>query len=823
MTKRALTLEGQLKKITDRLDDIAVAETIPETGGGLWVPEVWVATKQLGPFYTTDFVADPRFIDGVPTWTAFNAGLNLAEDCLGFRGDPWDPAYRQYSLMEDGLYRKEGAGNWVCMLTKAAAHAAVGGDNLAGSFFGLNGLSCSINHRGWVGVLYTDLDSGAGWNSNIFISEDYGASWTNHSISSGWSVTARAAHSLTVGAYQGTSPYLPGLVMYCMGARAAASTGLWRSLDKGLTWSNVSIGAAHFHCHILVDPNDQSRVFIGMRDGAGPWHVAVSLDHGATIADYDGNASEVLGYQEAYYHISVAMDERQTVRTGAQAFRAHIHMTRNNGAIWDEPTPQFSANQLGISLVQDAPDKLYLLRQASGVVADAWHTIWASENEGREMTPKSGANCNIAGTGGGDSIPFDCAGIVGILQVWTSPTRHPFNSTEHIGTLDDLPGVLADPQTPIAHDILSAYHSDALAAGVSRGSLIYGNATPKWAELTLGAAGLIVVSDGADVAWGTLRAITVNDANPGLIITQAGAGASLSLPSATTAAKGVILGGDVAVFRSAADQLELDAGDKLIVDFGDLGGGGYIRFRNIGNNLDAAIYEANNDVLYIQAGDADEIIFRDDAAANMMVLDTATGQLKLPTVGAGAGLLIGGDAQIYRNGADLTFLDSIVGTFTLQDLGANFIPAHAFYITDGAPSQSVLGPIAWQSMPTWSLDDGGIAASEAIGAQIVVPVTGNIEVKLYYAMESAAAGNVRLVLNYLPLADGEDTNAAGVYAVVVSAVPGTAKFLKVETMIASMAVTAGDLVRLNVIRNGGNAADTAAGDLHFLGLFVQYV
>lgn len=52
-----------------------------------------------------------------------------------------------------------------------------------------------------------------------------------------------------------------------------------------------------------------------------------------------------------------------------------------------------------------------------------------------------------------------------------------------------------------AHNILSAQHGDSLTAGVTRGSIIYGNATPKWAELTVGDAGDILGTDGTDVAW----------------------------------------------------------------------------------------------------------------------------------------------------------------------------------------------------------------------------------------------------------------------------------------------------------------------------------
>lgn len=44
-------------------------------------------------------------------------------------------------------------------------------------------------------------------------------------------------------------------------------------------------------------------------------------------------------------------------------------------------------------------------------------------------------------------------------------------------------------------------HTDTVAATVSRGSLIYGNSTPKWDELTIGAANALLGSDGTDVSW----------------------------------------------------------------------------------------------------------------------------------------------------------------------------------------------------------------------------------------------------------------------------------------------------------------------------------
>ena len=409
---------------------------------GNWIQKVYIATATHGVFYTDGFVTDTDYIHGVPVWTAINTGLNLAFQCLGFRGDAFHPESRQYCLMEDALYRREDGGNWVSILTLAQAVAITGGD-VALSSFGRNGLNCNINREGWVGVLFNTVNMAHSHVKLALIySTDFGATW-NESIIEDWNISTRGrTFSLTVGAYIGTSPYPAGQVMYC---GVDATPRLAITLDGGATWNYGAIlGAASYTCHILVDPNDQSRVFVGGRDGAGPWHVTVSLDHGATINDYDLNGSEPMGDTSVgatYYHLSVAMDERKTVRVGAQALLAqHLHTTRDDGGSWQEPTPQHSADHLGISLVQTAPDFLYLLRQWSGGVVsppESCHVVFASEDEGQTMVPKAGANACTADTGGGDSIPYNCGGVRGILEVWTDPDLPP---------LGRLPGQITWPQ-----------------------------------------------------------------------------------------------------------------------------------------------------------------------------------------------------------------------------------------------------------------------------------------------------------------------------------------------------------------------------------------
>lgn len=60
--------------------------------------------------------------------------------------------------------------------------------------------------------------------------------------------------------------------------------------------------------------------------------------------------------------------------------------------------------------------------------------------------------------------------------------------------------VLASP----VHAMLDgSVHSDSVADAVTRGSIIYGNATPKWDELVVGGADTFLGSDGTDLSYRT--------------------------------------------------------------------------------------------------------------------------------------------------------------------------------------------------------------------------------------------------------------------------------------------------------------------------------
>jgi hypothetical protein len=58
------------------------------------------------------------------------------------------------------------------------------------------------------------------------------------------------------------------------------------------------------------------------------------------------------------------------------------------------------------------------------------------------------------------------------------------------------------------HTLLSTTHSDTVVNAVTRGSLIYGNATPAWDELVLGTSEFVLYSNGTDATYVRLGAVT---------------------------------------------------------------------------------------------------------------------------------------------------------------------------------------------------------------------------------------------------------------------------------------------------------------------------
>ena len=122
----------------------------------------------------------------------------------------------------------------------------------------------------------------------------------------------------------------------------------------------------------------------------------------------------------------------------------------------------------------------------------------------------------VTGLDGGSALNTTAyASVIG-------PNAYSSNTTNYTGVAAAIDYQI--PSGAFAHNLLAATHSDSVAQTVSRGSLIYGNTTPAWDELVIGAAGSILRSDGTDFAW------TINPT-----ITGYGRFGSASAPTNTTA------------------------------------------------------------------------------------------------------------------------------------------------------------------------------------------------------------------------------------------------------------------------------------------------
>ena len=130
-----------------------------------------------------------------------------------------------------------------------------------------------------------------------------------------------------------------------------------------------------------------------------------------------------------------------------------------------------------------------------------------------------------------------------------------------------------------AHALLSATHSDTVVQTVSRGSLIYGNSTPKWDELTIGASGKVIHSDGTDASWQSLvdadipNTITIDTATTATLGDSATAFFSTgtlepSLLSSTAMADDKVWVGDSssAVTPKAVPDCDTSTTSKLLYD-----------------------------------------------------------------------------------------------------------------------------------------------------------------------------------------------------------------------------------------------------------------
>lgn len=101
-----------------------------------------------------------------------------------------------------------------------------------------------------------------------------------------------------------------------------------------------------------------------------------------------------------------------------------------------------------------------------------------------------------------------------ILTFGTLPDRLPVGANGLAVVADSAValGIKWAAPASAAHNLLSTTHGDTAANAPLRGALIVGNATPAWARLALGAAGLLLKSDGTDAVWGQVTPVVLRPA-----------------------------------------------------------------------------------------------------------------------------------------------------------------------------------------------------------------------------------------------------------------------------------------------------------------------
>lgn len=145
-------------------------------------------------------------------------------------------------------------------------------------------------------------------------------------------------------------------------------------------------------------------------------------------------------------------------------------------------------------------------------------------------------------------------------------------------------------------------------------------------------------------------------------------------------------------------------------------------------------------------------------------------------------------------------------------------PQTSIHLTVGDFDYTSAARSQHSSFPSLDYDDTAVEVGYSAFFLPAEYKGATLTVKLAFAMASATAGAVRWIIQYFCCADGEDIATAVTSIAENVTVPGTAGLLKVHTFSTTIPASAGDLVKVMVLREGNSGSDTATGDAYFLGL-----
>lgn len=173
--------------------------------------------------------------------------------------------------------------------------------------------------------------------------------------------------------------------------------------------------------------------------------------------------------------------------------------------------------------------------------------------------------------------------------------------------------------------------------------------------------------------------------------------------------------------------------------------------------------------------------------------------------------------------ANAAVINSPLGELDTKIQNGIIIPAPAFGVANGSPTEAKI-PNSAIGAATWAFGD---SAQADISVAVPYKFGGGgttITVEVYYAMETATSGDVRLFVSVAAIADTEDTAATEDSVATTTSVPGTAGELKriSATFVHTHTYAVDDIIKIRFTRDGGAAADSATGNLHFICCQVKF-
>jgi|SRR3990172_7231524 len=156
--------------------------------------------------------------------------------------------------------------------------------------------------------------------------------------------------------------------------------------------------------------------------------------------------------------------------------------------------------------------------------------------------------------------------------------------------------------------------------------------------------------------------------------------------------------------------------------------------------------------------------------------------------------------------------------FFRQNHGPLWIPARELI---GTGTLATLGTEP-NAIETWALINSFTFGGHATRQVPDDWISGGFTVKIHWAPNSTNTGVVRFVLNYAFLGLGELVTVAGTELVVEPAADGVTSGINIDAFAATAAPTAGELIRVDVRREGAHANDTFTGTAQIVALELEY-